>query len=210
MPVGHLFIYFLISFGFLMIAMTAHEFAHAYVACKLGDTTAKYSGRLTLNPLAHIDPIWTFIFPLFLFISSGGRFIFGAAKPVPINYRALRNPKKDIIWVGISGPLANFILAFLVSALLRMMPQQSNINFIFGNLILINVVLGAFNLIPIPPLDGSRILMGLLPKNIASRYSLIEPYGFVILILLIWLGVFDSIIWPVVKLILRWLVINPF
>src|SRR3989338_4073787 len=105
----------LVYFGLLIVAMSVHEFSHALVAYKLGDTTAKYSGRLTLNPLAHIDPVWTFLFPLFLFISTQGRFIFGAAKPVPINFWALRNPKRDVIWVGLSGPLANFILALLTS-----------------------------------------------------------------------------------------------
>jgi len=204
-----LFISFLTSFGLLMIAMTVHEFSHGWVAYRLGDTTAKYSGRLTLNPLAHIDPVWTFLLPLFLFISTQGQFVFGAAKPVPINYLALKNPKRDIIWIGMSGPLANFILAFALSAVLKFAHLSVHINFIIENLIIINIVLGVFNLLPIPPLDGSRILSGILPRDLAFQYSLIEPYGFLILILLLWLGVFERIIWPAVYLILRFLGISP-
>ena len=209
MSMVSLFISFLTSFGLLMIAMTVHEFSHGWVAYRLGDTTAKYSGRLTLNPLAHIDPVWTFLLPLFLFISTQGQFVFGAAKPVPINYLALKNPKRDIIWIGMSGPLANFILAFALSAVLKFAHLSVHINFIIENLIIINIVLGVFNLLPIPPLDGSRILSGILPRDLAFQYSLIEPYGFLILILLLWLGVFERIIWPAVYLILRFLGISP-
>jgi Zn-dependent protease len=194
---------FLLSFGLLIIAMSVHEYAHGWVAYKLGDNTAKYSGRLTLNPLAHIDFVWTFLMPLFLFISTGGRFVFGAAKPVPINYRALNNPKRDIIWIGLSGPLANFIFAFVLSILVRLVHLP--INFLIINLIAINVVLGVFNLIPIPPLDGSRILMGMLPEPLTLRYAGIESFGFIILILFLWMGVFNQIVWPVVGIILKML-----
>lgn len=193
----------LLSFGLLIIAMTIHEFAHGYVAYKLGDTTAKYQGRLTLNPLAHIDPFWTVILPLLLFISSGGQFVFGAAKPVPINYWALSNPKKDIIWIGASGPLCNLIFALLLGIIAKFIPVPLIVNFILNQLMVINVTLGVFNLIPIPPLDGSRIVMGLLPKDLSDRYALIEPYGFIILMLFIWMGLFESLVYPIVIFIIK-------
>ncbi len=198
-----LIISFCVSFGLLLIAMSAHEFAHGWVAYKLGDSSAKLSGRLTLNPLAHVDIFWTLILPLFIFISSGGKFVFGAAKPVPVNLWALKNPRRDLVLIGAAGPLANFIFAALLSAVIRIFPAQVIINSLFLNLIVINVVLGVFNLIPIPPLDGSKILSGLLPESLSWRYAMIEPYAFFILLALIWLGALDWIVWPLTRLILH-------
>ncbi len=194
---------FLISFVLLMAGVTVHEFAHGWVAYKRGDNTAKLSGRLTLNPLAHIDPVMTFIFPLLLFLSTGGKFVFGAAKPVPVNFSELKNPRGDMVLVGLAGPAANFLLALVLSLLWKIMPHYQLNGFIFSNLITINVVLGVFNLIPIPPLDGSRVMMGLLPARIAYKYAVIDRFGFIIIIALLWLRVLDLAIFPLVNIILQ-------
>jgi len=190
----------------LLIAMTVHEFSHGLVAYKLGDPTASNSGRLTLNPLAHIDPFWTVLLPLMLFLSTGGSFVFGAAKPVPVNYYALKNPKRDMIWIGLAGPLANFVLAFLIAQIIKFFPFSDLLAYLFYNLLAINVVLAVFNLIPIPPLDGSKVLMGLLPLGLSRQYAALERYGFIILFAFIWLGIFNRILWPIVNLIIGMMV----
>jgi len=150
-----------------------------------------------------VDVFWTFLLPLLLFVSSGGSFVFGAAKPVPVNYWALKNPKRDMILIGAGGPAANFIFAGLLAVLIKLIPMPSIAAVLIANLIAINVILGVFNLIPIPPLDGSRILEGVLPEQLAASYSSIEPYSFIILLALIWMGALNWLVWPAVQFILK-------
>ena len=193
---------FLFSIIIFFLAVVIHEYAHAATAYWLGDRTAKYAGRLTLNPLAHIDPFGTVLLPILLVISRSP-VIFGWAKPVPINYWGLRNPKKDILWVGLAGPLANIILAVGLSLLLKMdLAVPTFITQLILQGILINLVLAVFNLIPVPPLDGSRILISILPAGLTKQYAAIERYGFIILFILLYFRFFDYIIWPIVNILL--------
>lgn len=196
---------FFVSFGFFVVALTIHEFAHGWVANRLGDPTAKYSGRLTLNPIAHIDPFGTVILPFLLFISTAGQFVFGYAKPVPVNFYALKNPKRDMVLVGAAGPVSNFLLALFCSILIKYVPLSEIGLWIFVNIITLNIILGVFNLVPIPPLDGSRILLGLLPKNLAYAYSKIEPFGFIVLMILVYFRILDYFIYPVIHMIINFL-----
>ncbi len=168
----------------VLFAITVHEAAHGYAARHFGDNTAERMGRITLNPLKHIDPVGTILIPLVLYIATSGAFLFGYAKPVPVNFGALRNPKRDMIWVALAGPASNFIQAILwmlVLVLLAVMGVQEDffIKMAQGG-ILVNLVMWAFNLLPVPPLDGGRILVGLLPWKQAQWVSRIEPWGFFI------------------------------
>lgn len=168
---------------FLFAAMVIHEISHGLAALWLGDDTAKRAGRLTLNPLPHIDLFWTIIFPGLLFFTTGGRFMIGMAKPVPVDFSRLRNPKRDMIWVALAGPLSNIVMAAVLAFFFKM---TQNPLLLYG--VYMNLGLGALNLLPLPPLDGSRILAGLLPLEWAVRYLRIERYGFLLVLFLYFTG----------------------
>ena len=199
----------------ILVAASFHEFAHGWVADRLGDGTARGEGRLTLNPIRHIDPIGSVLVPLVLALMPGN-FLFGWAKPVPVNPYNLRSPKTDMAWVAAAGPITNFLLAFSAAFFLRMIqkiPSTEATAFVLTPLIaflfffiLVNIVLGIFNLIPIPPLDGGRIAVGLLPTDMAAKWAALEPYGMLIIVVLfIWdpLGLWDHVMGPVISSLLN-------
>ncbi|MCX5693387.1 MAG: site-2 protease family protein [Candidatus Omnitrophica bacterium] len=189
----------LLSLCIFFFAVIIHEYAHGWVAWKLGDSTARFMGRLTLNPLAHIDPIGTIFLP-FILIATHSPVLFGWAKPVPVDFLNLNNPKRDMVWVGLAGPAANILFAIALAMLLKI-PLLTASYFavsVITTAIMANLVLAVFNLLPIPPLDGSRVMMGLLPYNIGAEYAKIEPYGFIIIFALLWIGFVNTIIWPIV------------
>lgn len=201
----------------ILIAIVFHELSHGFVANKLGDPTAKMMGRLTLNPLAHIDPIGTVLMPLMLIIFTNGQFVFGYAKPVPINPMNFRNPKRDMAISAAAGPVTNILLAIASLLVLKLilapmsliLPDaisssvMTPLIMIFRSSIIINVVLAAFNMIPIPPLDGGRVLIGFLPYKQAVSFSKIEPFGFIIVIFMIMTGLTNYFVLPLVNLFLR-------
>jgi Zn-dependent protease len=181
----------------VLFAITVHEAAHGYVARYFGDNTAARLGRITLNPLSHIDPVGTILMPLVLYFATSGTFLFGYAKPVPVNFGNLHNPKRDMVWVALAGPGANLIQAFLWGVLMLLLVATGTTEPFFLKMcragMLVNVVMFAFNLFPLPPLDGGRILVGLLPYRQAVLVSRIEPWGFFIVMGLVIAGILSTL-----------------
>ena len=181
----------------VLLSITLHEAAHGYVARYFGDDTAWMLGRVTLNPFKHIDPIGTVLMPLLLYFATAGNFLFGYAKPVPVRFGHLRNPKRDMIWVALAGPAANFFQALGWGAVFLILKIVDVDEVFFVKMaqggVLVNVVMCVFNLFPLPPLDGGRILVGLLPPRPAMAISRIEPWGFFIVMALVLAGVVSNL-----------------
>ncbi|MDR0737245.1 MAG: site-2 protease family protein [Zoogloeaceae bacterium] len=198
----------------LVFAITLHEAAHAYVARHFGDDTAARLGRITLNPLPHIDPIGTVLLPAGLFLLSHGAFAFGYAKPVPVDFSRLKRPKKDMFWVAAAGPFANLLMAIAWALLHKLMfniPVNPHTHALvsmclFG--VTINLILMLLNLLPIPPLDGGRIVVSLLPMRQAVAFARVEPYGMLILVFLLLSKLLNALLEPLLNFCL--LLLQPF
>jgi Zn-dependent protease len=181
----------------VLFAITIHEAAHGYAARHFGDNTAWMLGRVSLNPLRHIDPVGTLLMPLLLYFATSGAFLFGYAKPVPVRFDKLRNPKRDMIWVALAGPASNFIQAIAWAVLFVTLNGVGIEERFFVEMadagIKVNLIMWAFNLFPLPPLDGGRILVGLLPRPQAALLDRVEPFGFFIVMGLVIAGVVGSL-----------------
>ena len=181
----------------VLLAITLHEAAHGLVAKLLGDNTAWAMGRVTINPFVRIDPVGTIAMPLILYIATAGHFLFGYAKPVPVDFSRLRNPKRDMIWVALAGPVANLLQAVVWAVVIYVLTANSAEERFFFEMaqagLLTNLVMFAFNLFPVPPMDGGRILVGLLPLRLAIGYSRVERFGFFIVMGLVMLGIVNAL-----------------
>ena len=195
----------------VIFAITLHEAAHGYVARHFGDMTAYLEGRVSLNPLRHIDPFGTVALPLILLALTklfGGGIIFGWAKPVPVNFANLRHPKRDMLWVAAAGPLSNLVMAFIWALVLKLGLSMPGSYFALPLALMgaagvfFNIIIMVLNLVPLPPLDGGRILVSLLPHRLAWRVARIEPYGFLILIVLLLTGVLGAMLWPAIGVLM--------
>ena len=188
-----------------IFAITLHEAAHGYAARHFGDFTAHQAGRITLNPLRHIDAMGTIVIPILILIASQGRYAFGWAKPVPVDFARMHNPKRDMLWVAAAGPGANLLMAifwaFVIKAMHGMPPNYFSepILLMARGGIVINAVLMVLNLLPLLPLDGGRIAVSLLPQRIAYRFAKMEPYGMIVLLVLMFLGVLNVVMLPFVS-----------
>ena len=195
-----------IIFFFLIIVPSAiiHEFAHGWAAERLGDSTAKYAGRLTLDPRAHIDKWGTIILPLILIILTKGSFMFAYAKPVPYNPYNLKDPKWDPVWVALAGPFSNFLLAFAFAVVLKFLPTGFAIAPFLEIIVFANVLLMVFNLVPIPPLDGSKILYAILPDSAHNVRRFLDQFGFMILLFFIFFAF--ELVSPIINIIFKFLI----
>lgn len=200
----------------VIFAITLHEAAHGYAAKYFGDLTAYSQGRVSLNPLVHIDPFGTIVIPALLYLATGGNFLFGYAKPVPVNFGGLRKPKRDMAWVALAGPAANFVMAYgwlLFALALRALHTEEEFFLQMARAgVLTNLVMFAFNLFPVPPLDGGRIAVSLLPHKLAYKFAQIEPYGFFIVMGLVMLHILQFWMMPIMVLtnVLLQVLISPF
>ncbi len=197
----------LIQIFVLLFAVVVHECCHGWMAEKCGDDTARIMGRITLNPLPHLDPFGSILLPLLLILSRSP-FLFAWAKPVPINPTKFNNLRQDLVKVALAGPGANFLLAVISAIFLWFVPRGLVFYDTLNFSVLINLVLGVFNLIPIPPLDGSRVVSGLLPLDLSYKYDSLAPYGFIIVIFLFYSGFLGSVLWPIVVFLHRLLLIG--